>query len=515
VDDAALPSRSSIGRRLLIGAAVVAIVLGGAAARFTDLAANPGGLYPDEAAEALSGRQILDDPAYRPVFIPENGGREALFAYTVAAGFAVGGETVLTLRTVAVIWGVLGILGAWLLGRRFGVGAGLAAAAWIAGSLWLIAISRDGMRNTIVPVFGALALFALLAWQGRPSRRMAAVAGATLAIAALYTYQPLKLLPVLALLWVLWLRRADREAYRRLRGGFPAFIVAFVIAAAPMIAAAIANPQAYLGRAIGVTPFNPGFVPPTDLVTHVLRTLGMFTFVGDPNARHDVAGLPLLGWAVAVLALAGIVVLWRGRARPSHALVLLSLPVFLIAPLIATEGGSPHFLRALGLAAPLAVTVGLGAQDLAMRLRAAISGRMPSIDVARPWASRAIAAGAFVVLFAALGLGSASTYLGRPPADRYAPFSGNLVAMAGLVLGPTDAVILDDFSALTVRFLTDDAPPTFVEPGIPVPAAGVDRVLAVSTEALQAAVGPQLSAGAAAVAWDPAGQPTVWAVTLR
>lgn len=78
-------------------------------------APNPGGLWPDEAAEALSARLILDDPTYRPVFLPEKGGRESPFAYSLAVGFAVGGQTVAVVRAVAAFWGVLGIIGIWLL----------------------------------------------------------------------------------------------------------------------------------------------------------------------------------------------------------------------------------------------------------------------------------------------------------------------------------------------------------------------------------------------------------------
>jgi len=50
------------------------------------------------------------------------------------------------------------------------------------------------------------------------------------------------------------------------------------------------------------------------------------------------------------------------RRDASHALILLALPVFLVAPLVATEGGlSPFLCGRSGLAAPLGVAIGLGA----------------------------------------------------------------------------------------------------------------------------------------------------------
>src|SRR5205823_9815086 len=129
--------------------------------------------------------------------------------------FRFAGETTLALRATAAGIGVAAVLAIWLLGRRFSEGAGLVAAAWVAGSLWLICISRDGMRNVLVPLLGALAMVALLAWADRPTRLRASLAGGVSSLAALYTYQPLKLLPVLVVLWLVWLRRADRDRYLR------------------------------------------------------------------------------------------------------------------------------------------------------------------------------------------------------------------------------------------------------------------------------------------------------------
>jgi 4-amino-4-deoxy-L-arabinose transferase-like glycosyltransferase len=501
----------------MTGLALVAILAGAVAARFLDLETNPGGLFPDEAAEAITASQILYDPGYRPVFVPENGGREALFAYTVAVGFAVGGESVLTLRAVAALWGVLGVLAIWLLARRYGRGVGLAAAAWAAGSLWLLAISRDGMRNTILPFFCAVALLGLIAWVDRPSRLRAALAGGVLALAALYTYQPLKLLPLLALLWLLWLRARDRDLFARILPGLLAFVATFAVVAAPMVAAAIANPQAWLGRAIGVTPFNPGLVPEEDLGTHLLRTIGMFGFAGDPNARHDVAAIPLLDVPMTVLSIVGVILLWRRRREPTRALILFALPLMLLPPLIATEGGSPHFLRALGLAAPLAVVVGLGTQELVDSFIDTIQR-----EAWLPAGLRSNARNVSLVMFSGalllLGIRATATYLERPEADRYLPFSYDLVAMAE-VATTSDAVILDEFSALTVTWLARDHPPVVLRPGEPLPSGpdgrpAVDRVFARTVGELQGALGDG-GAYVQPVAGSPAGTPTVWVVNLR
>jgi hypothetical protein len=79
-------------RRLLICTFLGAIVVAAAVLRFADLAANPGGLFVDEAAEALSAQRLLHEPGFHPVFFADGGGREALFAYLVAGGFMLFGQ---------------------------------------------------------------------------------------------------------------------------------------------------------------------------------------------------------------------------------------------------------------------------------------------------------------------------------------------------------------------------------------------------------------------------------------
>jgi 4-amino-4-deoxy-L-arabinose transferase-like glycosyltransferase len=468
--------------------------------RFASLATNPGGLYTDEATEAVSALRLLHDPGYHPIFFPEGGGREALFAYLVAGAFAVFGETTVVLRGTAAAIGVAGVLAIWWLGRRFGVVTALVAAGWAAGALWLVCISRDGMRNTLVPLFGALALVALIAWQRRPGRWTAIVAGAVVAVAALYTYQPLKLLPVLAVLWLAWLRWTDGDAWRRLRPTLLPAAASLVVVCAPMLWVAVTEPIAYFGRALGVTPLNTGLaVQPLD---HVLRTLGMFFVAGDPNPRHDVAALPMLGWPVALVALLGLVRLWRRRREPAHSLIGMALPVFLLPPLIAVEGGAPHFLRSLGLAAPVAVIVGLGAAELVDIARRALGQRAV-------WGV-AIGLAAGLVLLAA---GTATAYLERPPASLYSAYSNSLVALAD-ASGPGDAVILDDYDASVVRFLDARALPTILAPGERI--TGLDayrQVLSASRDALEAVLGTEAAASAEVVARDPSGSPSVWAVT--
>jgi 4-amino-4-deoxy-L-arabinose transferase-like glycosyltransferase len=483
-------------RRLLIGGMLGTIVAAAALLRFIDLDVNPGGLYVDEAAEALSAQRLLHEPGFHPVFFADGGGREALFAYLVAGGFKLFGESVLVLRAVAAAIGVAAILAVWLLARRFGEVAGLAAAGWAAGSLWLISVSRDGMRNTLVPLFGALSLAAVLAWQERPTRFSAALAGASCALAALYTYQPLKLIPVLLVGWLAWLSRANRPVYLQLRPTFLVVAVAFLLVGAPMIVAAMADPASYFGRAVGVSLVAN---QAADLPGHWLRTFGMFTIGGDPNPRHNVAALPMLGWPLFMVALVGILRVIARRRDPAHALILWSLPIFLLPPLLATEGDAPHFLRALGLAAPLAVTIGLGIAEI---------GEQTGRHIGRQ--ARLGAGVAAAVGLGALAVGSGQAYLSRTVADRYEAYGYDLVAMAE-ASGRQDVVILDAYSAGVVRFIDSGGPPHIASPGSPLPPlTPTGSVFARSLADLEAGAGADAAGRAGVLVVDPNGDPVVW-----
>jgi hypothetical protein len=455
----------------------------------------------DEAAEGDDAVRLLRDPGFHPLFFDDDGGREPLFAYLVALVFRIGGISTGALRATAAAIGVIGVLAILLALRRFGWAVALSGASWSAGALWLVATSRDGFRNVLVVPVGALVLWALVRWADRPRTSTALVAGAV-AAAGLWTYQPLKLVPVLAALWLVWLWRAAPPTWRRLRPGLPAAVAAYLVVAAPMLFVAVTDPKGYFGRGTGVSVFASSQL--SDLPSHVLRTVGMFGFVGDPNARHNAGELPLLSIPVTLIALAGGARALRGRHDPANALLLLGIPVFLIPPLVAVEGDAPHFLRSLGVAPYVAGLVGLGVVEIA-----GWTGRIQRLGGGVP--AHLVGTAACLIALTVSTVVGAVAYFGRPVADRYDAYSFGIVALADVSAGPGTTVIIDDYRALVIRFIDRDNVPTLVAPGTRL-AGLTGPVYAADRRDLDIALGA-LAASAVPVAFDPRGRAVAWRVT--
>ena len=202
----------------------------------------------------------------------------------------------------------------------------------------------------------------------------------------------------------------------------------------------------------------------------------------------------------------GIVVAWQRRHDPPYRLVLLGLVIFLIPPLVATEGGSPHFLRNLGLAPYVGALIGIGATATVTWL-------------ARRWRTVGQAAGVALVggALAYAAATGAHAYFTRPVRDRYDAYTFALVALAHAANhGPRTAVIVDDYSVFDVQFLDADHPPTVVPPNQRIDERRFTRIVAPSRAALRRAVGAGLAARATVTAVDPAGRPVaVQVVTAR
>src|SRR5438067_9901 len=133
-------------------ALVLLLLLISAPPRLLGLDTLPPGLWHDEAYEGIDAVRIANGA--RPAFLPENYGREPLFAYVMAVFVALAGPTVGAVRATSALFGLLAIPAAYFWGRVFfGPTVGLLTAAAGASSYWLLQESRLGMRPIALPLF--------------------------------------------------------------------------------------------------------------------------------------------------------------------------------------------------------------------------------------------------------------------------------------------------------------------------------------------------------------------------
>jgi len=341
---------------LLILIAIMAIAV---FFRLWKLDSIPPGLYPDVAINGNEALEALKSGNFK-LFYPENNGREGLFINLISLSFAVFGVSIWSIKIVAAIFGILTVLGVYLLTQEvFQNGTSsscetarykmeqvrparqqdtkyiaLLASFFLAISFWHTNFSRIGFRVISLPFFLVFSFYFLL--KGfRNKKALHFILGGIFFGLGFYTYTSFRfavlLLPVIFIPF--WLN-SKREDYKNLAFGknlvsfrnqkefliktLPLartlflseiksvyFLLAVFLIALPIGIYFLKNPADFVGRAAPISIFaatNPLKEFAKSLVLH----LGMFNFYGDGNWRHNFAGSPMLFWPIGILFLIGL-----------------------------------------------------------------------------------------------------------------------------------------------------------------------------------------------------------------
>jgi 4-amino-4-deoxy-L-arabinose transferase-like glycosyltransferase len=351
------PLTRSTGR-LAQRAGVVAFVLVALVivATFLHLdAGNPPGSYRDESNIATNAAAIADSardehgrllPLY---FESHSDWKSPPYIYLLAGVFTVTGPDEGAARALSAVLGLTAVVLLGVLGHRLSGDpvVGLATAALAAATPWLFEVSRLVFEVTLVPALVATLLL-LLSDAGRIavwSRRRQAAIGVTIALIA-YAYAGGRALaPLLALGLVLFASGGRR---RSVVGSLLCCAVALV----PMVAFGVARPRALFVR-FGQVHDDTG---PLDLPWNLLRELNLVKWVleGDGNLRHHVGPTGSLLLVGVVLAVAGVIVLARGRRWDPFWSFVLVAAVAAGAP-AAISDVRLHALRSVALPVVLIV----------------------------------------------------------------------------------------------------------------------------------------------------------------
>ncbi len=343
---------------ILIAILVIAFIF-----RFQHIQSIPPGLYPDEAMNGNNALIALETGDFK-IFYPENNGREGLFINIQALFLKVFGSEPWVLRSVSATFGLLTVLGLYLLVRLlFNWQIASIASFYLAVSFWHVVFSRIGFRAIMVPFLMVWGFYFL--WRGLKNFRFSnfALSGIFFGL-GFHTYIAFRFAPFIVILMLLsywWSIKRDysHERYLHLRNEFVRrfalfFLVAFLIAL-PLLFYFWQNPDDFIGRS-GQTSVFEASAPLKEFFKSLGLTLASFNFAGDWNWRHNFAGSPLLFWPIGAFFVVGILKSiikmfkkLREHGHPStlHVL-LLSWFFIMLLPSVLTREGIPHALRSIG-----------------------------------------------------------------------------------------------------------------------------------------------------------------------
>ncbi len=350
------------------------ILLAALVLRVVDLRAVPPGAQHDEVFAANFATQILNGA--RPAYWDQNGGVPPFHAYLVAPMFALFGASIITLRLVSVMCGLLVITFTYLSARHlFGSAAALLSAALISVTQWHLFESRVGLEPVTLMLMASIVAwwFALSQVPSakcqvpsvpstvhRPphTNRLAAgywllATGVALGL-TFYTYQssPLVMLALVAFAAYLfvWQREQFKAQWRSL------VVVAAValVVVTPLVVHFLTTTGDATSRpedlASDLRALRDGDFAP--ITQDVLGVLGMFAFTGDPSFRYNLPGRPVFTLVTGLLAYLGFVIAIRRWRDPRYAFVFIWIACNVLASSVTRA--SPSYLRS-SAALPLIV----------------------------------------------------------------------------------------------------------------------------------------------------------------
>ena len=339
-----------------------AVLLAAALFRIYALQDIPPGMSKDEIFNLGMPSFILQGNF--AFFFPQAYGHEPLYHYLGIPFYWMLGENFLTARLPSVFAGMLLIALTMRWAKRdFSAITAITAGALMAVSWWAIIFSRMGIRAILLP----FCLVAVAWFWPRPNFRRTRpfMAGLFLGL-SLYTYTGARVmfaLPVLfALLQMIFIRdSATRKIV--MRTSAIVFLLTVVLYI-PMFLTLRANPASQERVEQLAGPLNAlmsGDLTP--ILQSTIRTLGVFTFTGDPRWSYMIAERPLFDIIVSLFLYTGfIIAIWRIR-KPQYSLLLCLTFLGLLPSAITPD--APSTIRIVGSLPAVFILIGLATAKLA------------------------------------------------------------------------------------------------------------------------------------------------------
>ena len=299
----------------------------------------PPGVHHDEIINSeIALATERDGPQ---LFYQEGWGREGFYHLLLAGSLKLPLPVHWRLRLPSVVCSLVGVLLTWIwVRRRFGNLAAFTAAGGMAVTLWPVILGRAALRaTTLLPLAAAAALVLEKMLSRKSSRTDLWCLGFLLGL-TVYTYRAARVLPVVYLIFALYLLARRQSASRRLIWA----LAGTLLLVAPLVLALAANPGIEARIEQVDRPWqallNGDFEP---ILRGAVATWGMFGWRGDPESHYNLPGRPVFEPIGAVLFLAGGFIALKRWRQPIYAFLLIWLVIGL-APGMVTEP-VPHFVH--------------------------------------------------------------------------------------------------------------------------------------------------------------------------
>ncbi|MGB9609013.1 MAG: hypothetical protein ACPL3E_01410, partial [Minisyncoccia bacterium] len=237
----------------------------------------------------------------------------------------------------------------------------------LATCFWHINFSRIGFRAIMAPFLSVWAIYFLLKSLNNLKNKnfyVYAILGGIFFGLGFYTYIAYRIMPLLLLpiFWFYFKKTKLENLTKNFYFNWTIFLLTTFFVALPIGIYFLKNPKDFLGRTTQISIFNSGHLW-QDLFLNILKTLGMFNFVGDFNWRHNLAGKPELDAIIGLFFLLGIWLLIKNRKDENIKFInwiLFGWFILAMLPVIISNEGLPHALRAILMLPPVIIISAFG-----------------------------------------------------------------------------------------------------------------------------------------------------------
>ena len=356
---------------------LITIIIIASFLRLYNIADLPPGLYPDEAMNGNNALEALSPDGQFKWFYPENNGREGLFMNIQALSIALFGNFPWALRLPSAIFGILTVLGLYLcvkelinyastkIDEKIKNNIAILSSFFLATSFWHINFSRIGFRAIMAPFFIVFALYFLFRSFNRNHSLGSGISAGLFFGLGFHSYIAFRGLPILILIVFIidWFKNKEWQIRKKILLVASGYTLMAIIVFAPLGYHFIKNPQDFMGRTSEVSIFSSKTAV-KDLALNIAKTAGMFNFSGDYNWRHNYAGKPELFWPVGILFLTGVILgiikfFIDSDDKKLFGILFAWISVAAL-PVVISNEGIPHALRAIIMIPPVFILAGIG-----------------------------------------------------------------------------------------------------------------------------------------------------------